>query len=70
MAEDPPRPLPGGRWPALGGALWFRELVEEDGAAGTLLDDWLPRIVRADGENPWEEPNLLVLAALSVQRCS
>lgn len=32
MAEDLPRPLPGVRWPGVGGARKFAELIEEDGA--------------------------------------
>ena len=71
MVEDLPTPLLGGRWPAVEGAPQFAELIREDGAAaGKLRDDWLPRNFRADGENPWEEPNFLVLAVLLVQRCS
>ena len=31
LAEDLPTPRPGGRWPAVAGALQFAELLEEDG---------------------------------------
>ena len=31
MAEDLPRPLPGGKWPAVEGVLQFAELIEENG---------------------------------------
>ena len=32
MAEDLPRPLPGGKWSVVEGALQFAQLIEEDGA--------------------------------------
>ena len=58
MAEDRPKPLPGGRWPAVEGAL---QLTHWGGrhpaaAAGKIRDAWLSRNFRTDGEDPWEEP--------------
>ena len=49
MAEDLLRPLPGARWPAVGGAMQFAKLIEEDGA-------WLLQpvnyVVRTHGRSP------------------
>ena len=60
MAEDLPRPLPGGKWPAVEGELQFVELIEEDGAkllqpASNLTTDsheTFELMVRTNGRSP------------------
>ena len=59
LAEDLPRPRPGGRWPAVAGALPFAEFLEEDdprlGPASyvtTGSHDTFEEMVRTHGSNP------------------
>ena len=60
MAEDIPKPLPGGRWPAVGDALRFAELIGEDGArllrpsssVTTGSHEIFELVVRTHGRNP------------------
>ena len=60
MAEDLPRPLPGGRWPTVEGALQFAELIEEYGApllqpasyVTTSSHETFELMVRTHGRSP------------------
>ena len=59
LAEDLPKPRPGGRWPAVAGALHFAELLEEDGSrldpasyVTTGSHDTFEEMVRTHGSSP------------------
>ena len=59
LAEDLPRPRPGGRWPAVAGALQFAELLEEDAPrldpasyVTTGSHDTFEEMVRTHGSSP------------------